>query len=164
MFGSKGAFSMDVVAVAVHSALSWRSAGVTPRPMAYITCLPADAHIDATSVPFVEHFMEGGRRRDWVVSSPPYKNALLILKNACQIAKVGVAFKLRLNFLEPVPSRAQWLMDNLPSTVKVLSRATYRGRKSSGVEAWLFWKVNLDTAGDSMFFAPKRRNEEARKP
>ncbi|CAN0402120.1 unnamed protein product, partial [Pylaiella littoralis] len=102
--------------------------------------LPADTHMDATSVPFVEHFMDGGRRPDWVVSSPPYKNALVILKNACQIAKVDVAFKLRLNFLEPVPSRAQWLIDNPPSTVIVLSRATYRGRQSSGVEAWLVWK------------------------
>ena len=59
-------------------------------------------------VEFVEYLLEEGRRPEWFVTSPPYRNALAFLKNACRIAKkVGVAFKLRLNFLEPVNSRAQ---------------------------------------------------------
>ena len=92
--------------------------------------------MDASSVKFVGHFLEEGRRPDWFVTSPPYRNTLAFLKNACRIAKVGVTFKLRLNFLEPVNSRALWLTQNPPATVIVLTRATYRGRQSAGVEAW----------------------------
>ena len=62
--------------------------------------------MDASIVEFVEHFLEEGRRPDWFVTSPPYRNAFAFLKNACRIAKVGAAFKLRLNFLEPINSRA----------------------------------------------------------
>ena len=75
--------------------------------------------MDASSVEFVEYFLEEDRRPEWFVSSPPYRNAFAFLKNACRIAKVDVAFKLRLNFLEPVNSRAQGLMQNPPATVTV---------------------------------------------
>ena len=111
--------------------------------------------MDAASVEFVEHFLEEGRRPEWVVTSPPYRNAFAFLKNTCRITKVGVAFKLRLSFLEPVVSRAQWLMENPPSTVIVLSRAVYRGRASAAVEAWFVWKVRSETLSvASIFFAP----------
>ncbi|CAN0395923.1 unnamed protein product [Ascophyllum nodosum] len=75
--------------------------------------LSSDTHMDASSVEFVEHFLEEGRRPDWFVTSPlPVRNAFAFPKNACRIAKVGVAFKLRLIFLEPVNSRALWLTQN----------------------------------------------------
>ena len=110
--------------------------------------------MDASSVEFVEYFLEEGRRPEWFVTSPPYRNAFAFLKNACRIAKVGVAFKLRLNFLEPVNSRAQWLMQNPPTKMIVLTRATYRGRPSAGVEAWFVWKIGHETPpGSSIFFA-----------
>ena len=111
--------------------------------------------MDAASVEFVKHFLEEGRRPEWFVTSPPYRNAFAFLKNACRIATVGVAFKLRLSFLEPVVFRAQWLIQNPPSTVIVLSRAVYRGRQSSGVEAWFVWKIHPETpSGASICLAP----------
>ena len=138
-----------------------RRNGLTLPPPSSFRCgklnarLPADGHMDAASVEFVEHFLEEGRRPEWFVTSPPYRNALTFVKNACRIATVGVAFKLRLSFLEPVVSRAQWLTENPPSTVVVLSRAMYRGRQSSGVEAWFVWKVQQETqSGASLCFAP----------
>ena len=75
-------------------------------------------------------------------------------QNACRIAKVGVAFKRRLSFFEPVVSRTQWLMQNPTATVIILTRAMYRGWRSSGVEAWLVLKIGHETAsGSSIFFA-----------
>ena len=118
--------------------------------------------MDARSVRFTEHLMEGRHRLDGMVTSPPYTNALVILKNAIQIATVGIAFKLRLNFLEPIPSRAQWLIENPPSCVIVLSRATYRGRQASGVKAWLVWKVRPETVYFPSLIL--RRNEESTQP
>jgi len=101
--------------------------------------LLADSHMDATSDAFVEAFGSGTRRPDWVVTSPPYKHAFAILRAALRIARVGVAFKLRLTFLEPVTSRGQWLKDNAPDKMVVLPRASYRGRKCSSTEAWFIW-------------------------
>ena len=110
--------------------------------------------MDASSAEFVEYFLEESRRPEWFVTSPPYRNAFAFLKNACRIAKVGVAFKLRLIFLEPVISRAQWLKQNPRATVIVLTRATYRGRPSAAVEAWFVWKIGHETPpGPSIFFA-----------
>ena len=102
----------------------------------------------------VKHFREEGRRPEWCVTGPPYRNASAFLKNACRIAKVGVASKRRLSFLEPVVSRTQWLMQNPPATVIILTRAMYRGWRSSGVEAWLVLKIGHETpSGSSIFFA-----------
>lgn len=117
--------------------------------------LPTDTHMDATSVQFVQHSMEDGRCPDWGVSSPQYRDALLFLTNACHISKFGVAFKLQINFLEPVPSRAEWLMKNLPWKGVVLSRATSRGTASAAVEACFVRKVGSETvSASSFFFAP----------
>ena len=71
---------------------------------------PANAHMDAASVEFFDHLLEEGRRSEWFVTSPPYRNALAFIKKACRIATVGVAFELRLGFLESVVFRAQGLM------------------------------------------------------
>ena len=110
--------------------------------------------MDASSVEFVEYFLEEGRRPEWFVTSPLYRNAFAFLKNACRIAKVGVTFKLRLNFLELVNPRARWFMQIPPATVIVLTRATYRSRPSAGVEAWFVWKIGHKTPPrSSIFFA-----------
>ncbi|CAN0255934.1 unnamed protein product, partial [Ascophyllum nodosum] len=92
---------------AISHVLSERGCSVTTNDINRM--LSADGHMDAASAEFVEHFLEEGRRPEWFVTSPPYRNALTFVKNACRIATVGVAFKLRLSFLEPVVSRAQWL-------------------------------------------------------
>lgn len=68
-----------------------------------------DSHMDASTDEFRENFCEDTRRPDWTVTSPPYSNPLGILKKALLIPQVGVAFKLRLSFLEPTKSRGRWL-------------------------------------------------------
>lgn len=97
--------------------------------------------MDATTEAFGDAFAEEARRPEWVVTSPPYKHAFAILKRALKIGRVGVAFKLRLTFIEPTKTRGQWLKDNPPHGVVVLPRALYRGRKCSSTEAWFIWKV-----------------------
>ncbi|CAN0004156.1 unnamed protein product [Pylaiella littoralis] len=101
--------------------------------------LPADTHLDASGADFVQAYGQGDNRPDWVVTSPPYKNAFAILKKALHVAQVGVVFKLRLSFLEPSKTLGQWLKDNPPSLTIVLPRAVYRGRKCNVPEAWFMW-------------------------
>lgn len=99
----------------------------------------AGSHLDASSDAFRLAFSEDTRRPDWIVTSPPYSDVLGILKQALWISRVGVAFKLRLGFLEPTQSRGSWFRENPPDTVVVPPRATYRGRKCCSVEAWFVW-------------------------
>lgn len=84
---------------------------------------------------------------EWVVTSPPYKHAFAILKRALRIGRVGVAFKLRLTFLEPTKTRGPWLKDNPPHSIVVLPRAVYRGRKCSSTEGWFIWRGGRVDAG-----------------
>lgn len=107
--------------------------------------------MDAKGAQFLEHFSEEGRRPDWVITSPPYSDAFPFVKNACLIAKVGVAFKLRVAFLEPIPARAQWLRENPPSKMIVLRRATYRGKRAAAIEAWFIWRVGEAKTSDLVF-------------
>eukprot|EP00752_Nemacystus_decipiens_P003221 g2981.t2 len=67
--------------------------------------LVADSHMDATTDAFAETFVQDEKRPDWIVTSPPYKHAFAILKQALRIGRAGVAFKLRLTFLEPTKTR-----------------------------------------------------------
>ncbi|CAN0421863.1 unnamed protein product, partial [Pylaiella littoralis] len=94
---------------------------------------------DVTTDTFYNIFSHETRRADWIVTSPPYKTVFAILKQALRIGRVGVAFKLRLDFLQPRKTRGQWLADNSPHVVVVLPRATYRGRRSYSTEAWFVW-------------------------
>lgn len=86
--------------------------------------------------------MEESIRPDWIVTSPPYKNVLNILQRALRVARFGVAFKLRLGFLEPTKSRGTWLNENPPHALVVLLRATYRGRRVAQRRRGLFGIVD----------------------
>ncbi|CAN0280379.1 unnamed protein product, partial [Ectocarpus sp. 4 AP-2014] len=101
--------------------------------------LTADTHFDAASEEFKLVFSEEGRRPDWIVTSPPYGNAFCFWTQALLVARVGVAFKLRLSLLEPT-TRGKWLEDDPPSARVVLPRGTYRGRQCSSTEAWFVWR------------------------
>ena len=57
--------------------------------------------MDASTDAFRQAYGEDGVRPHWVVTSPPYKNALRISKQAMDKTRAGVAFKLRIHFLEP---------------------------------------------------------------
>eukprot|EP00904_Undaria_pinnatifida_P000342 jgi/Undpi1/10308/HiC_scaffold_28.g12759.m1 len=118
-------------------------------------CLQADTHYDASSEQCVKAFTQEARCIDWMVTSPLYKNAFTILGQALRIARVGVAFKLRLSFLEPSKARGPWFKENPPSVIAYLPRATYRGRVSNSPEAWFVWRrQSVETSvGQRIFFA-----------
>lgn len=46
---------------------------------------------------------------DWVITNPPFNVAAQILPHALTCANAGVAFLLRLSYLEPASNRADWL-------------------------------------------------------
>lgn len=68
------------------------------RRVGLYVSLPAGTHVDATNVQLVQHFVKDGCRPDWAVIGPLYRDALLFLKIACHISKVGVTFVLRVIF------------------------------------------------------------------
>ncbi|CAM9912567.1 unnamed protein product, partial [Hapterophycus canaliculatus] len=98
-----------------------------------------DCHYDAGSEEFRRAFTDESRRPDWIVTSPPYSDAFKILVQALRVARRGVAFKLRLTFLEPTKTRREWLKENPPTAIVMLPRAVYRGRKCAAAEAWVVW-------------------------
>lgn len=57
--------------------------------------------MDASADAFRKAFKMEWRRPNWIVTSPPYSNAVSILQQALLVARVGVAFKLRMLFIEP---------------------------------------------------------------
>ncbi|CAN0158809.1 unnamed protein product, partial [Scytosiphon promiscuus] len=122
---------------AVHTELTARGVRVATNDL-------DQNHMDAITDAFVEAFSKDPRRPDWIVSSPPYRHAFSILRQALRVGRVGVAFKLRLTFLEPTKTRGRWLRENPPDRVVMLPRATYRGRKCSSTEAWFVWESGRD--------------------
>jgi hypothetical protein len=104
---------------------------------------PATYHLDARSPCAWETFPPC----DWVVTNPPFGDALCILSHAVKHARVGVAFLLRLSFLEPTAGttrhagRADWLVANPPDRLIVLPRISFTGDGStdSVTCAWMVW-------------------------
>ncbi len=97
---------------------------------------PAETHEDATnqvywdSLPYVE----------WVITNPPFNEAMSMLKLAKVQAIVGVAFLLRKTFLEPTEERGSWLSDNPPSRMIGQPRYSFRGKGSDSVSCdWYIW-------------------------
>lgn len=109
----------------------------------------ADFHFDATkyrnwrSVP----------KTEWVITNPPFTNALPIIENSLVHARVGVAMLLRLTYLEPTrkksplapyPRSTFWedSKDSLRFMIPVGSPRpsfTRDGRKDSVTVAWFVW-------------------------
>lgn len=78
--------------------------------------------------------------------------ALGILKQSVLAARVGVAFKLKLFFMEPTQARADWLQANPPNAVVMLPKATNGGKPNFWAEAWFVWcrrrEVDVVAAGE----------------
>jgi hypothetical protein len=108
-----------------------------------ITWNPAD---DATTRKFWQSRAEKLDGKDWAtVTNPPFSLASTILPLAYVYSPWGVAFLLRLSYLEPTGDRAEWLeayADNLRCIIPVSPRPKFR-RDSKGSDsvtvAWMVW-------------------------
>lgn len=75
---------------------------------------------------------------DWVVTNPPFSQALPILEQALTYNRV--AMLLRLSFLEPTEERAWLLESNPPTRLIVLPRYSFRPPSTDNVTcAWAVW-------------------------
>lgn len=89
---------------------------------------------------------EGGF--DWAVANPPYIGNLPveILMHAFEFARTGVAFLLRLSFLEPCENREAWLKENSDYLVKVIPinpRPKFRADVNGGDQVTVGWFIFL---------------------
>lgn len=84
--------------------------------------------------------------RNWAtVTNPPFNRAAEILPLAYEYSPWGVAFLLRLSYLEATQNRADWLQqhaDNLRYVIPVSPRPRFR--KAAGADsvtvAWMIWQ------------------------
>lgn len=113
----------------------------------------ANHHLDAT-LPFL---WSAVGNVDWVVTNPPFNVAMEILQRSYECARLGVAFLLRLSFLEPTeeskrgdvtyPERSEWLAAHPPAKLIVLPRWKYNA-ESKGTDscttAWMVWHTGRE--------------------
>ena len=89
---------------------------------------------------FVGDFLTHKHEYDWVIGNPPYSDAEAHVRHALSIARVGVAFLLRLAFLESASREAFW--KQYPATdVHVLSRrpSFTGGGTDNCAYGWFIW-------------------------
>lgn len=79
---------------------------------------------------------------DYVITNPPFSEALPILKNALKYSTKGVAFLLRLSFLEPTYDRGVFWKENPPTQIVVLPRVSFTedGCTDMVTCAWFIWE------------------------
>jgi hypothetical protein len=86
---------------------------------------------------------------EWIVTNPPFSQATDILQNAWEHSRIGMAFLLRLSYLEPCKDRRNFLRktsDNLRYLIPVNPRPKFRSDKKGGdnvTVAWFIWKKNF---------------------
>lgn len=108
---------------------------------------PSMLHFDA-AVPY-SRFKNLFPHYDWAVGNPPFSLAHLILPNCLSHARVGVAFLLRLSYMEPTMKRnvrGDWLQQHADQLRHVIvfgdPRPKFRTDKKSGdnvTTAWFVW-------------------------
>ncbi len=96
-----------------------------------------DHHGDATDS---RHWADMGPT-DWTITNPPFATQTEILKNALRFSRVGVAFLLRLTFLEPCKGRKELLADRPPAQLIVMPRISFTGdgKRDQVTTAWMIW-------------------------
>lgn len=96
----------------------------------------ADFHLDARDPALYQE------EYDWIVTNPPFSVGFEILQQAHARAKVGVAFLLRLSFIEPTLDRGPWFVENPPTKVIVMPRYSFTrdGNTDSVTCAWFVWR------------------------
>ena len=66
-----------------------------------------------------------GLNIDWTITNPPFKAAPEILRNALKYSKKGVAYLVRISFLEPCLNRIDIFKDNPPNKILFLPRPQF---------------------------------------
>ena len=96
-------------------------------------------------------FLSITNNTDWVVGNPPYKNAQAHVEHALVIATEGVAFLLRLAFLESAQRHPFW-QTNPPYQVHVLSKrpSFTGGGTDSAAYAFFIWQKRRPAAPPSL--------------
>ncbi|MGD1908193.1 MAG: hypothetical protein ACFB0C_19690 [Leptolyngbyaceae cyanobacterium] len=100
----------------------------------------ADSHLDATTPEFWEQFPAV----NWVITNPPFDQAVAILKLAWAHAMQGCIFLLRLSFLEPCADRVdllRMLSDHLRVVVPCNPRPPFRSDTGGGDQVTVVWLV-----------------------
>jgi hypothetical protein len=106
---------------------------------------------DATTPEFWEYWADSMRRMpnidccNWAtVTNPPFSLASKILPLAYEYSPWGVAFLLRLSYLEPAGDRASWLQehaDNMRYLIPVNPRPQFRKNTKGTDSSTVFWGV-----------------------
>ncbi len=79
--------------------------------------------------------------QDWIITNPPFSLAYPMLLKAMTEVSVGVAFLLRLSFVEPTEERGDWLECHPPAGRITLPRYSFTGdgRSDSVTAEWMVW-------------------------
>ena len=96
---------------------NWITADLDPE----CPIIPTYRDFDATD----EENWKKIKRPDWVITNPPFGPAAPILRNALKYAKKGVAYLVRISFLEPCNNRIDILEDNPPNKILFLPRPQF---------------------------------------
>ena len=99
--------------------------------------------VDATS----GNFLDMTEKVDWVVGNPPYTDAQEHVEHALSLAKEGVAFLLRLAFLESAKRHPFW-QANPPYQVHILAKrpSFTGGGTDSAAYAFFIWQKRRPAA------------------
>ena len=80
---------------------------------------------------------------DWTIGNPPFNSALAHVRHALKHSRKGVAFLLRLSFLETKERHPFWKM-HPPESVSVMSKrpSFTDGGTDSAAYAWFVWRTD----------------------
>jgi len=118
---------------------------------------PADFHYDAS---VSDGLWQYAPRFNWVITNPPFSLAHKILPLAYENSYSGVAFLLRLTYLEPCGNRADWLKkhaDKMSHLIVFNPRPKFKANKKgklatdSATVAWMVWQRDW-TKGTNVVF------------
>lgn len=122
--------------------------------------LPASQHFDAANpANWANYTLPAPNETiDWTITNPPFNSAFKILINAYDNSTKGVAFLLRLSFLEPTYERQHWLSDHPPNKLIVLPRFSFTGdgKTDSVTCAWMVWEKSMPWKKDNSILISKK--------
>lgn len=128
---------------------SCMTADINPETSAH---LHQDATLKKSWTPLHHEF-------DWAVTNPPFSVAHKIIPFALQAANTGIAFLLRLSWLEPTANRGNFLKvyNSLLSNLIIFNpRPHFRpdtNATDSVTVAWMVWRWDYDGTGTKITFA-----------